>query len=135
MRCGYIHSMKATPAEKHTYANELYLHMVAGRMLFPRSEDNFMAYLCLGIDSVLSKSMRDGMPKQNAFTGILSVVESLFPQEYVPNMAWDRFQWHIRNARFPRQQRQDIPVLQTPILNGASVKVDFLLSPAPPEMR
>ena len=95
--------MKVVPAGKNIYADELYLHMVAGRMMFPRSAENFMAYLCLGINDLLSRLLKDEVPTERAFTGIFALVTSLFPQKYLPNVAWDKYQSYIRNARFPSQ--------------------------------
>ena len=112
------------------YANELFLHYVAGKMLFPKCDENFTSYLCLGIDDVLSMMIHDGISPDKAFSNIYSIVLTLFSEEvitsentsgkkhahnavYFFNSGHDQFPWEkygycLRNSRFPTEGKGSI---------------------------
>ena len=119
---------RSTPS--HPYANELFLHYVAGKMLFPKCDENFTSYLCLGIDDVLSMMVRDGTSPDKAFSFIYSIVLTLFSEEVVTSentsgkkhahdatfffnsgrnqFPWEKYGYYLRNSRFPIEGKGSI---------------------------
>lgn len=108
--------MEATPAGKYAYSDELYLHVVAGHMLFPRDEENCTAYLCMGIDDVISSQISDGLSDAEAVSHTMPFVNKLFPVDGTlaaallptPSFSWDVYQYSKRNARFSAEGKGSI---------------------------
>lgn len=99
--------MEVTFSKPNPYATELYLHIVAGKMLFPNDQENFTSYLCLGIDDVMSMMIGDGIQLDKAFSATFKIVLKLFPHEPFP-LSWQLHGYYLRNAHFPAEGKGSI---------------------------
>ena len=100
--------MKIEHTIQNPYAEEIYLHIVAGKMLFPKGEENFIPYFCLGVDDVLSSLICDGIEPTIAFSIIFQGIRKFFPNDSMPNLSWELYRYYLRTAQFPSEGKGSI---------------------------
>lgn len=100
--------MEIKSSKRNPYAEAIYLHIVAGKMLFPNNGENFVSYFCLGLNDVFSSMICDGMKPDVAFSIIYQAVLKLFPNDLMPNLSWEQYQYYSRSAQFPTEGKGSI---------------------------